>query len=149
MIAIGAVDTKVWGKEIGPVDLSELAEALIPFIKEKLEAEEETESDYSQSYAALLALKGLTRPVHERWGERMPLMGAEEAGEFTQAVSKLERRLVSSNRNIGECLDQIEHLEEEMGDVLIVIGALMCRYSIPACDIVNAIKNKLSQTRTE
>lgn len=96
-----------------------------------------------------LELKDMTKTVNLRWGNRMPLMAAEEAGEFIQAISKLERKLYSRMQNQAECVDEFDHLVEEMGDVILVIMALANRYGIAAADIEQAILSKLREERDE
>ena len=96
-----------------------------------------------------LELKNMTTCVNLHWGNRMPLMAAEECGEFVQAVSKLERKLYAHLQSPIECVDELDHLAEEMGDVFIVIGALANRYGILATDIEEAITSKLSEERVE
>lgn len=96
-------------------------------------------------------LKEITEPVWLHWRERMPLMAAEEAGEFIQAVSKLERKLWARDiEGDGSVRTEAEynHVIEEMGDVLIVIGALANRYNVAADEIETAIRSKLSEERT-
>ena len=96
-------------------------------------------------------IKKMTEPVWLHWRERMPLMAAEEAGEFIQAVSKLERKLWARDIEGDESVRtevEYDHVIEEMGDVLIVIGALANRYNITADEIEKAIRSKLSEERT-
>lgn len=96
-------------------------------------------------------IKEMTEPVWLHWRERMPLMAAEEAGEFIQAVSKLERKLWARDiegNDLVRTEAEYDHVIEEMGDVLIVIGALANRYSITADEIEKAIRDKLSEERT-
>ena len=98
-------------------------------------------------------IKKVTVPVQRRWGERMPLMAAEEAGEYIQAISKLERKRYwkkgETPRVNGGAMDSsINQLVEEMGDVLIGMGALANRYNIGADEIAYAIARKLSEERT-
>lgn len=96
-------------------------------------------------------IKEMTEPVWLHWRERMPLMAAEEAGEFIQAVSKLERKLWARDIEGDDSVRteaEYDHVIEEMGDVLIVIGALANRYNITADEIETAIRSKLSEERT-
>lgn len=104
--------------------------------------------DFKSNDMTLLKIKELTESVNLHWGSRMPLMAAEEAGEFIQAVSKLERKLYSpQSGRTYDIEDEMDHLVEEMGDVLIVIGALANKYGIPAIDIQEAIESKLLEER--
>ena len=96
-------------------------------------------------------IKEMTEPVWLHWRERMPLMAAEEAGEFIQAVSKLERKLWARDIEGNDSVRteaEYDHVIEEMADVLIVIGALANRYNITADEIETAIRSKLSEERT-
>lgn len=96
-------------------------------------------------------IKEMTEPVWLHWRERMPLMAAEEAGEFIQAVSKLERKLWVRDIEGSDSVRteaEYDHVIEEMGDVLIVIGALANRYGVAADEIETAIRSKLSEERT-
>lgn len=96
-------------------------------------------------------IKEMTEPVWLHWRERMPLMAAEEAGEFIQAVSKLERKLWARDIEGDDSIRteaEYSHVIEEMGDVLIVIGALANRYGVAADEIETAIRSKLSEERT-
>lgn len=111
-----------------------------------LEREEEKKTKMT-----LDKIKEMTEPVWLHWRERMPLMAAEEAGEFIQAVSKLERKLYARDIEGDDSVRtnaEYDHVIEEMGDVLIVIGALANRYSIAADEIEKAIRDKLSEERT-
>lgn len=97
-------------------------------------------------------LKETTESVSVHWKARMPLMAAEEAGELIQAISKYERKLYAAANH--EAIDSaaitfaFDHLIEEMGDVLIVIGALANHYGIGPEEIERAIRDKLSEERT-
>lgn len=111
-----------------------------------LEREEEKKTKMT-----LDKIKEMTEPVWLHWRERMPLMAAEEAGEFIQAVSKLERKLWARDVEGDDSVRteaEYDHVIEEMGDVLIVIGALTNRYNITADEIEKAIRDKLSEERT-
>lgn len=71
--------------------------------------------------------------VDKYWGERMPMMAMEEAGEFIQAISKVERGKDGS----------IEHLAEEIGDLIIAIEAIRHHYAIDPDMIVEKLAEKL------
>ena len=78
-------------------------------------------------------------------------MAAEEAAEFIQAVSKLERKLYAREELADNSINvdtEMDNLIEEMADTMIVIGALMNRYGIDAEDIIDALCDKLLQERT-
>lgn len=92
----------------------------------------------------IVDIKEKTLPVNVHWGSRMPLMACEECGELVQAISKLERKLFA-NESFDE---EYDHLIEEIGDVYLVMGALMNHYCISAIDIEKAIDSKLSEERT-
>ena len=103
---------------------------------------------YRSNTMTILNVKELAEDVNLRWGSRMPLMAAEEAGEFIQAVSKLERKLYSpQSGRTYDIEEEMNNLVEEMGDVLIVIGALLNKYGIPVVDVEEAITNKLAEER--
>lgn len=93
----------------------------------------------------LLDIKEITEQVNSHWAGRMPLMAAEEAAEFIQAISKTERMSYWHGDDAYDVA--LDHLIEEMGDTLIVIGALLNRYGIPAVEVENAIQKKLSEER--
>ena len=114
--------------------------------RNRLEREEEENTKMT-----LDKIKEMTEPVWLHWRERMPLMAAEEAGEFIQAVSKLERKLWARDIEGDDSVRteaEYDHVIEEMGDVLIVVGALANRYNITADEIEKAIRDKLSEERT-
>ena len=99
----------------------------------------------------LFEIKMVTGSVNRHWKERMPLMAAEEAAEFIQAVSKLERKLYAREELADNSINvdtEMDNLIEEMADTMIVIGALMNRYGIDAEDIIDALCDKLLQERT-
>lgn len=57
--------------------------------------------------------------VQKFWGDKMPMLAMEEAGEFIQAISKYEREQNDITR---------QNLIDEIGDMLITIMALQARY---------------------
>ena len=116
-----------------------------------IHGKEEEAGERRTEMTTLEEIKEMTEPVWLHWRERMPLMAAEEAGEFIQAVSKLERKLWARDIEGDDSVRteaEYDHVIEEMGDVLIVIGALANRYSITADEIEKAIRDKLSEERT-
>ena len=80
--------------------------------------------------------------VEKHWGNKLPLMACEEMGELMQAISKTER-------NAGVIFDpeDTDHVIEEMGDVIISIGALMYRYDIYPSNILFYINKKLGEKK--
>ena len=86
----------------------------------------------------LLSLKDDLRGVNRHWGDKMPMMTMEEAGELIQAISKLER---------SEDLDPelVDGVVTEMADVLIAVGALGYRYGISLNDVLNKVNEKLNK----
>ena len=77
------------------------------------------------------------REVADHWGNKMPMMAMEEAGEFIHAVSKYERERSEEAR---------EHLIEEIADMMIGIDALRVRYDIRLSDVGAAMNKKLAKT---
>ena len=77
--------------------------------------------------------------ISDYWGNKMPMMAMEEAGELIQAISKVER---ANKRTVAYC-DAIENLMEEMADTIIAVNALMARYDIDTNEMEKVIKNKL------
>lgn len=142
------LDSPVSGGRFGQVETRMLRKLRLCAIRYRnaLEREEEKKTKMT-----LDKIKEMTEPVWLHWRERMPLMAAEEAGEFIQAVSKLERKLWARDIEGDDSVRteaEYSHVIEEMGDVLIVIGALANRYSITADEIEKAIRDKLSEERT-
>lgn len=84
----------------------------------------------------LLGLKDEFRKVNRHWGDKMPMMTMEEAGELIQAISKLER----SEERTKELVDNVS---DEMADVLISVAALSYRYGISCSDVINKVDKKL------
>ena len=88
------------------------------------------------------------REVEEYWGDRMPMMAMEEAGEFIQAISKLERCIYERTRytydyKAEDEIDCRNNLVKEMADMIISIGALMNRYLIDDYEVEDKIHEKL------
>jgi len=75
------------------------------------------------------------KSVARYWGNRMPMMAVEEAGEFIQAISKVERR---KDGAIGNLVDEI-------GDLRIALDALMYHYAIDPAAIADRIASKLNK----
>lgn len=57
--------------------------------------------------------------VQKFWGDKMPMLAMEEAGEFIQAISKYEREQNDITR---------QNLIDEFSDMLITLMALQARY---------------------
>ena len=74
--------------------------------------------------------------VNNYWGDQMPMLAMEEAGEFIQAVSKLERSNIKEYK---------ENLIKEMADMMISIKALTFRYGIEDDEVLEAIDRKLEK----
>lgn len=70
----------------------------------------------------------------EHWGEKVPLMVAEECGELTVAISQRERGRISDDA-----------VAKEIADVIISCGMLCQRYDITLEEVVEKIVNKLSK----
>lgn len=84
----------------------------------------------------LLGLKDEFRKVNRHWGDKMPMMTMEEAGELIQAISKLER---AENRD----KELVDNVADEMADVLIAVCALSYRYGVSFSDVMNRVDKKL------
>lgn len=60
--------------------------------------------------------------VANYWGDRMPMMVMEEAGELIRAISKFERAGCEPDS------DEYKGLIDEIGDMMISLKALECHY---------------------
>lgn len=80
--------------------------------------------------------------VNDYWGDQMPMMAMEEAGEFIQAVSKMERNRVPLDLYYESSK---ENLIKEMADMMISMKALTFRYDIEDDEIFEAIDKKLEK----
>ena len=78
------------------------------------------------------------------WGDLMPIMSVEEAGEFIQAVSKIERAR-KRFKNDAMTRHEVDSLTKEMADLLICMSALVAHYGIEADDIQEAMEVKLAK----
>lgn len=85
--------------------------------------------------------------INDYWDDQMPMMAMEEAGEFIQAVSKLERALKDKDDPDYDIIVNMakDNLAIEMADMHISMGALMVRYEMEKMTIDEAINNKLSK----
>lgn len=70
----------------------------------------------------------------EYWGEKVPLMAAEEFGELTVAISQRERGRISDDA-----------VAKEIADVIISCGMLCHRYDISLEEVVGKIVKKLEK----
>lgn len=76
-----------------------------------------------------------TSEVNNYWGDKMPLMACEEAGEFIQAISKVERKENWKTR---------ENLAEEIRDMFISCFCIMYRYGFSISEIEDMVWAKLN-----
>ena len=86
----------------------------------------------------MLELKDLLKKckgVSEFWDEQMPMMAVEEAGEFIQAIGKMERSTWTDDRK--------EHLKEEIADMYISLMAIQFHYGIGLVDVYEQMLKKL------
>lgn len=94
--------------------------------------------------------------VDEFWGLRMPMMAMEEAGEFIQAISKMQRSLddgIAAQKNDNKVknamLVQIgkrrKELSEEIGDMYISLMAIMNHYGVTCEEVNEYVDKKLSK----
>lgn len=79
--------------------------------------------------------------VDEYWGDKMPMIACEEAGEFIQAISKHER-----TKNNG-CYNPYTKSEliKEIGDMYISLMAIMNHYNIAMIKVEDAVLDKFSR----
>ena len=70
----------------------------------------------------------------EYWGEKVPLMAAEEFGELTVAISQRERGRISDDA-----------VAKEIADVIISCGMLCHRYDISLEEVIGKIVKKLEK----
>lgn len=78
--------------------------------------------------------------ISNYWGDRMPMMAMEEAGELIQAISKVERK---------KTYEAKENLVEEIRDMYISLMALQYRYGITVSDIQGAINEKINMKKED
>lgn len=89
--------------------------------------------------------------VANHWGDKMPMLVMEEAGELIQAVSKMER--VTQDAKDGTCtVEDFEryssahdNLIEEIRDMYISLHILQYLYGIDDMTISDAINKKLNK----
>ena len=75
------------------------------------------------------------------WGDKMPMLVMEEAGELIQAISKVERK---EDRYL-ENEDLRNNLIAEIRDMYISLRALQYYYGLDTPTIETAIHNKLNK----
>ena len=77
----------------------------------------------------------------------MPMMAMEEAAEFTQAISKLERYRSIGGYRPDDVTDEllVEDVIKEAADLLISISALGSRYEFSLGDVERAAFKKLEK----
>jgi NTP pyrophosphatase (non-canonical NTP hydrolase) len=78
------------------------------------------------------------KEIAEYWGDKMPMMAMEEAGELIQAISKVERETKNPSLALNNLIDEI-------GDMYIVLEALTQRYAIDPEAICERIGCKLNK----
>ena len=85
--------------------------------------------------------------INDFWGDQMPMMAMEEAGELIQAISKMERNVRDIDDPDYDILTEMamDNLTTEMADVLISIGTLMTRYDISIGQVKDKIDRKLGK----
>lgn len=82
------------------------------------------------------------------WGDKMPMMAMEEAGELIRAISKLERSQSDGVRNtlgMAEYKQARKNLVDEIGDMFISLTALMEHYNIDDEEVDKRIETKLNK----
>ena len=79
------------------------------------------------------------KEVADYWGDKMPMMAMEEAGELIQAISKVERK------SSGDSSLAMNNLIDEIGDMYITLEALTKRYAIDPAAICERIGSKLNK----
>ena len=95
--------------------------------------------------------------VDEFWGLRMPMMAMEEAGEFIQAISKMQRALDEGiavqqkndkevkNASLIQIGKRRKELSEEIGDMYISLMAIMNHYGVTCEEVNEYVDKKLSK----
>lgn len=77
--------------------------------------------------------------VNRHWGDKMPMMAMEEAGELIQAISKMERKKDDPKVR--------ENLVNEIRDMYISLMALQDQYGINMVEINKKIDRKLNMKK--
>ena len=78
--------------------------------------------------------------MNDKENEVMDIL-QEEAAEVIQAVSKI-RRFGKDNHKFGEAQTNLEHLEEELGDLLAMIDIMLEQGLVRAAQLEEAKQNK-------
>lgn len=86
----------------------------------------------------------LCSDVEHFWGNQMPLNACEEMGELMQCISKAERKDLAYCDLDEDTEELLQHMIEEMGDVIISIMALTHRYSIMTEEIMEYMLTKVT-----
>ena len=89
--------------------------------------------------------------IANHWGDKMPMLVMEEAGELIQAVSKMERATQDSKN--GSWTDEeferyssaYDNLVEEIRDMYISLHVLQYLYGISDATIEDAINSKIDR----
>lgn len=84
----------------------------------------------------------LLNGVVNKWGDRMPMMACEEAGEFITSISKMGRA-----STVYELSEATNNLVKEMADLEISMAALRQMYGIPVGALNKAINEKLNKKK--
>jgi len=89
--------------------------------------------------------------VRKYWGEIMPMMVMEEAGELIQAISKYERGVTEAF-----CIDDDDTLRklcndliDEIGDMYILLMALQLQYECAVTSVLGKTLEELIEDRIE
>lgn len=84
--------------------------------------------------------------IVEFWGPMMPTKTMEEAGEFTQAVSKLECFLHGPSYKAQKSEEELRQaLIDEIGDMYINLMCIQGYYDLSTHDIDERIEYKLNK----
>ena len=94
----------------------------------------------------MLEIARKTNEVSEYWGNLMPMMVMEEAGELIQAISKYERTLAKNGTEEDQSKAR-KNLIDEIGDMWISLMALQSHYEDGTWgDLIDSrIKEKLNK----
>lgn len=84
--------------------------------------------------------------INDCWGDLMPMMAMEEAGEFIQAISKFERyKTLTPFEEQRDRFNKLDNVIKEMADLMIAMQALCARYDINLEDLEKAMEDKLDR----
>lgn len=94
----------------------------------------------------MVKVKEDCKDVAGYWKSKMPMMAMEECAELIQAISKWKRNGRNTYEEGGLVYTREgRNLVEEMGDVIISIGAMLNITKIPEDDLNDYITEKLSK----